>query len=360
VASAATTHLRYATDEQPGISREQTTTGPVYRRPDGRPVTDDGTRARIRTLAIPPAWTDVWISRDPRGHLQATGRDARGRKQYRYHAQWTSQQDAAKYDRLLAFAYALPAVRRIVAQDLAAPPLSRSRVLATVIALLERTHIRIGNEAYARANGSYGLTTLKNGHVRVRGPRMEFRFRGKSGVRHVVALDDPALARDVRRCQELPGQVLFEYRDESGRVRRVSSTDVNRYLGALATDIAITAKDFRTWWGTMSAAIRLRDAGPAPTATEAARTVNRVLDAVAAELGNTRAVCRKGYVHPDVIAGYLRGVVAPHGRLARVAGLHADEQDVLALLTTLRRQTPGARSRHATRAPQDGPARHVA
>lgn len=328
---AATTRLRYATDDRAGLSREHTVNGFVYRRPDGRAIAHAPTLARIRTLAIPPAWTDVWISCNPRGHLQATGRDARGRKQYRYHPAWTSQQDAAKYERVLAFAHALPAVRRIVAHDLAAPPLSRPRVLATVVALLERTHIRVGNDEYARANGSYGLTTLKNGHVRVSGRHVEFSFRGKSGVRHVIALDDPALARDVRRCQELPGQLLFEYLDEAGRVRRVSSTDVNRYLGALS-DIAITAEDFRTWWGTMSAAIRLREAGPAPTAADARRIVNRVLDAVAAELGNTRAVCRKGYVHPDVIAAYLQGIVAPHVRSPHAAGLRAEERDVIALI----------------------------
>jgi DNA topoisomerase-1 len=358
MASVATTRLRYATDERPGISRERATDGPVYRLPDGRLVTHAATLARIRKLAIPPAWTDVWIARDPRGHLQATGRDARGRKQYRYHAQWTSRQDAAKYDRLLAFARALPAVRRMVARDLTARPLSRSRVLATVIALLERTHVRVGNDEYARTNGSYGLTTLKNGHAHVQGRRVELRFRGKSGVRHVIAIDDPALARDVRRCQDLPGQLLFEYRDETGRVRRVSSTDVNRYLSALA-DIAITAKDFRTWWGTMSAAVRLRDAGAAPTTADAKRTVNRVLDAVAVELGNTRAVCRKGYVSPDVIAAYLRGIVAPRERAPRAAGLRADEQDVLALLTMLRRRTPQAASLHVPRR-HHAATRHVA
>jgi DNA topoisomerase-1 len=200
--------IRYATDDRPGITRTTGGAGFSYAF-GGRRVTDGATLARIRTLAIPPAWTNVWIARDPRGHLQATGRDARGRKQYRYHSDWTAERTATKYEHLVEFARVLPAIRRQVARNLSAAPLSRERVLATVIRLLERTHIRVGNDEYARLNGSYGLTTLKNRHVRVRGGRIEFRFKGKSGVHHTIALDDPRLAREVRRCQELPGQTLF-------------------------------------------------------------------------------------------------------------------------------------------------------
>src|SRR5262245_58664671 len=226
--------VRYAIDDRPGIVRRRRGRGFSYAFKDGRAVSDAGTLARIKKLAIPPAWTDVWIARDPRGHLQATGRDARGRKQYRYHPAWTAARDATKYEHLLEFARLLPVIRRRVARDLSAPPLSRERVLATVIRLLERTHIRVGNNEYARLNGSYGLTTLKNRHVRVRGRRIEFRFKGKSGIHHEIDLDDPRLAKEVRRCQELPGQTLFEYRDASRRLRKVGSSDVNAYLAAIA------------------------------------------------------------------------------------------------------------------------------
>ena len=255
--------LRYAIDTGPGITRVTRGRGFVYRLPDGLTVRSVATLNRIRRLAIPPAWTDVWIARQSNAHLQATGRDARGRKQYRYHTAWTAARDAAKYDRMLDFADVLPAIRKGVSRDLSEPPLSRPRVLATVVALLERTLIRVGNDEYARDNGSYGLTTMRNRHVRVRGSRVEFRFRGKAGVNHAIAIDDHALARDVRRCQDLPGQMLFAYRDDTHRIRRVGSTDVNRYLGSLAGR-DVTAKDFRTWWGTVTAAVILRKAGPAP------------------------------------------------------------------------------------------------
>ena len=206
--------LRYAGDHRPGLSRMKRGATFYYRRADGRVVRDVATLARIRKLAIPPAWTDVWIAPDPAGHVQATGRDARGRKQYRYHADWRARRDTAKFDHLIDFAHTLPAIRQRVAADLQAPPLSRARVLATVVALLEHTHIRVGNEEYARANGSYGLTTLKDRHVRVQGRRMKFSFKGKSGIRHDITIEDPRLARDVRRCQDLPGQMLFGYRDD--------------------------------------------------------------------------------------------------------------------------------------------------
>jgi DNA topoisomerase-1 len=348
--------IRYARDDRPGLSRSKRGRGFLYTLPDGRTVRDPATLARIRTLAVPPAWTNVWIARDPRGHLQATGRDARGRKQYRYHRAWTAVRDANKYEHLIAFARCLPAIRHKVARDLAAPPLSRKRVLATVITLLERTHIRVGNDEYARANRSYGLTTLENRHVRVRGRRVEFRFKGKSGVHHQIALDDPRLAREVRRCQELPGQTLFEYRDASNRTRRVGSSDVNAYLAAVAA--GVSAKDFRTWWGTVSAAILLREAGAMPTARARKRAVLSALDEIATQLGNTRAVCRKGYVHPQVLAAYERQIIAtPRSQQTKgLRGLSADEHAVVALLERMRRvdskttaEPAGAPARSATR-----------
>jgi len=308
-----------------------------YRRADGRVVRDVATLARIRKLAIPPAWTDVWIAPDPAGHVQATGRDARGRKQYRYHADWRERRDTAKFDHLIDFAHTLPAIRQRVAADLQAPPLSRARVLATVVALLEHTHIRVGNEEYARANGSYGLTTLKDRHVRVRGRRMNFSFKGKSGIRHDITIEDPRLARDVRRCQELPGQMLFGYRDDLNRVRKVGSSDVNAYLAAIAGP-DVTAKDFRTWWGTVSAAVLLRQA-PAPTSLRGHKRVEvHVLDEVASQLGNTRAICRKCYVHPHVLEAAARRLPWPRAqKLKSLAGLTADEMAVVRLLENMRR-----------------------
>ena len=329
--------LRYAGDDRPGLSRTKRGATFYYRRADGRVVRDVATLARIRKLAIPPAWTDVWIAPDPAGHVQATGRDARGRKQYRYHADWRARRDTAKFDHLIDFAHTLPAIRQRVAEDLQAPPLSRARVLATVVALLEHTHIRVGNEEYARANGSYGLTTLKDRHVRVRGRRMKFSFKGKSGIRHDITIEDPRLARDVRRCQDLPGQMLFGYRDDLNRVRKVGSSDVNAYLAAIAGP-DVTAKDFRTWWGTVSAAVLLRQA-PAPASLRGHKRVEvHVLDEVASQLGNTRAICRKCYVHPHVLEAAARRLPWPRAqRVKSLAGLTADEMAVVRLLENMRR-----------------------
>jgi DNA topoisomerase-1 len=329
--------LRYVTRQRAGITRDPAPGGFAYRRRDGSRVRDRATLARIRQLAIPPAWTAVWISTDPAGHLQATGRDARGRKQYRYHAAWTASRDAAKYDRRLDFARALPNLRRSVARDLRSSPLARRRVLATLVSLLERTHMRVGNVEYARTNGSYGLTTLRNRHARVRGSRVEFRFRGKSGVQHAITIDDPRIARQIRRCQELPGEDLFEYRDRLGEVRKIGSSDLNAYLTSCAGR-NVTAKDFRTWWGTISAASLLREAGRSATPNATKRTVVAMFDDVARQLGNTRATCRKSYVHPHVVEAYTRGVVIrPEDKRARSAtGLSAEEQAVVALLTQMR------------------------
>jgi DNA topoisomerase-1 len=331
---AASTPLRYARDNGPGLSRRRSGRGFTYRRPGGSIVADPRTLNRIKRLAIPPAWADVWIAPDPRGHIQATGRDARGRKQYRYHSSWVAARDAAKYEHLLSFARVLPAIRRGVRRDLKEPPLSRQRVLATVVALLERTRIRVGNDEYARANGSYGLTTLLNRHVRIRGRHVEFRFRGKSGVHHVVGFEDATLAQEVRRCQELPGQTLFEYRNDGGRVRRVGSQDVNRYLVGLAGS-QVTAKDFRTWWGTVSAFVLLRKAGRGRSRHANQKTVLSVLDAVARQLGNTRAVSKKCYVHPSVIEAFEQGVALPASRKGG-HGLNAEEAAAVALIRKMR------------------------
>jgi DNA topoisomerase I len=258
---------------------------------------------------IPPAWTDVWICPDPRGHLQATGRDARGRKQYRYHPRWREVRDEDKYGRLAEFGRALPAIRRRIARDLRRRGLPREKVLAAVVALLETTFIRVGNDEYARTNNSYGLTTMRDAHVRVSGSKVRFLFRGKSGVRHELELDDRRLARIVRQCRDLPGQELFQYLDERGAVVDVGSEDVNEYLKAI-TGTAFTSKDFRTWAGTVLAATLLCDEEPSTSATAGKRVIARAIDEVARRLGNTRAVCRKSYVHPAVIDAYLDGTIA--------------------------------------------------
>ena len=333
VASAHDAGLRYAHDTEPGVTRRRTGSGFVYRDATGRPV-DRATRDRIRALVIPPAWRDVWIARDPRAHLQVTGRDARGRKQYRYHPRWSKVRDAAKYDRLRAFGRALPAIRRRISADLGARPLSRPWLLATVARILEHSVIRIGNDEYRRANGSYGLTTLRNRHAEVHGDRLTLRFRAKSGVQQVVELTDGRLARRVRKCQELPGQTLFQYIDERARVRAIGSSDVNAYLRDAAGS-EFTAKDFRTWTGTLAAARALDSARrqgivgrPRASVTSSARWTKSP-----AKLGNTRAVCRKCYVHPIVIEHYLGGRTLSGARGgAALRGLDADERALLVLL----------------------------
>jgi DNA topoisomerase-1 len=265
-------------------------------------------RARIRALAIPPAWTDVWICADPRGHLQATGRDARGRKQYRYHPRWREVRDQDKYGRLPEFGRALPAIRRRIGRDLGRHGLPRQKELAAVVKLLETTFIRVGNDEYARQNRSYGLTTMRDGHVRVSGSKVRFMFRGKSGVQHALELDDRRLARIVRRCRDLPGQELFQYLDEDGEVVDVSSEHVNVYLKDI-TGTDFTSKDFRTWAGTVLAARLLCAERPTSSAAAGKRAIAQAIDEVARRLGNTRSVCRKCYVHPAVIEAYLDGSI---------------------------------------------------
>jgi DNA topoisomerase I len=322
----------------------------VYRDARGRRVSAAATLERIRRLAIPPAWTDVWICPDEDGHLQATGRDARRRKQYRYHPDWTAVRDAAKFDRVLAFARALPAIRRTVRRDLRRPPLSRERVLATVVRLLESTLIRVGNEEYARENQSFGLTTLRNRHVRIRGGRLVFRFRAKAGVMQSITLADPVLARAVRQCQDLPGQVLFQYVDDTGERRRVDSADVNAYLRESAGD-DFTAKDFRTWAGTVLAACALREISDVDEGVARKQHIVRAVETVASRLGNTRAVCRRCYVHPAVFDAYLDGttveVVAARADQLLNVGLTKLSAAETAVLSLLRRYL--ARSARGTR-----------
>lgn len=298
--------LRHSSDDVPGIRRVRHGRGFSYRWPDGRAVADPRAIARIRSLAIPPAWTDVWISPHANGHVQATGRDARRRKQHRYHPRWTAVRDAAKYERLLAFGRALPRLRRRIAVDLAVPGLPHRRVVALVVALLDRTLMRVGNDEYARTNGSYGLTTLTDRHARIAGSTLRFRFRGKSGITHDVDLADRRLARLVKQCQELPGSQLFQYVDEAGRVRDLTSGDVNQYLRTHMGE-AFTAKDFRTWAGTVLAAEALAALERSPDHRPGEAVVRRAVEEVARQLGNTRTVCRKCYIHPRVIDAYLDG-----------------------------------------------------
>jgi DNA topoisomerase-1 len=308
-----------------------------YRDATGRPLRSVAARARIRSLVIPPAWKDVWICPDAEGHIQAVGWDARGRKQYRYHPRWRQVRDEAKYGRLLAFGRALPAIRARIARDLRRPGLPREKVIAAVVRLLEKTLIRVGNEEYARENGSFGLTTLQKRHVEVSGRTLRFRFKGKSGKGHVVTVRDPTLAEVVRRCRRLPGSALFRYRRGAGP-RTVTSADVNVYLRA-ATGRDFTAKDFRTWSATVLAASVLRDAGGAPAAAARQREVRRAVAAVAERLGNTPAICRASYVHPAVIASSLAGtlsheLVRAGGEKAHagISSLSRHERCVLAFL----------------------------
>ena len=300
--------LRYATDTRPGITRARSGKGFTYRDADGTTIRDREVIGRIRRLAIPPAWTDVWICPWPNGHLQASGRDARGRKQYRYHADWHVRRGTDKFDRMLAFAEALPRIRRRCDVDLATRGLSREKVLAAVVRLLELTLIRVGNDEYARLNSSFGLTTLRDRHARIEGAAVRFRFRGKSGRQHEVGLHDRRLAGVIRRCQELPGQDLFQFVDEQGEVRDVASDDVNDYIRE-ASGGDFTAKDFRTWAGTVLAYRALRALQPGSGEGAARKNVVEAIRQTADRLGNTPAVARGSYVHPAVLEAYLAGSI---------------------------------------------------
>ena len=325
--------LRYARDDEQGLRREGNGRGFAYVDAKGERVTDEATLARIKRLAIPPAWTDVWICRDERGHLQATGRDAKGRKQYRYHARWRELRDADKFDHLAEFAHALPKIRRQVRTDMAVAGLPRRKVLALLVELLERTCIRIGNERYAEENDSFGLTTMRNRHVRVNGARVEFQFRGKSGKFHRIRVDDPQLARIVRRCRDLPGQELFQYLDEKGEVQSVGSSDVNDYLKEIAGG-DVSTKDFRTWAGSVYVAGLLRRCERVGITHVAA-----AVRAASQQLGNTPAICRKSYVHPRVLdPATWQGRVERRRHAPR--GLRADEASLFAIIRASRRPRP--------------------
>ncbi len=327
----------YVHDDRPGFGRVRRAGGFRYVDPEGKPLRDPGHLARIRSLAIPPAWENVWICPDPVGHIQATGRDQKGRKQYRYHPRWRLMKDETKYAKMVPFGRALPRIREAVEADLSRPGMPRRKVLATVVRLLEVTMIRVGNDEYARANGSYGLTTLKDKHTRIDGPKVRFQFRGKSGVRHVIELTDRRLARVVRNCRDLPGQELFQYLDEDGNVRDVGSDDVNAYLREISGE-DFTAKDFRTWAGTVLAAIALREFEAFDSQAQARKNVVRAIEAVAKRLGNTPSVCRKCYVHPEVLGAYLDGSMVESLRqradeaMAGLAQLKPEEAAVLVLL----------------------------
>ncbi len=298
--------LRYISDEQPGYTRTKKGDDFEYFDTAGKSITDETRLLRIRRLAIPPAYTDVWICPTANGHLQATGRDARGRKQYRYHEKWREARDETKYDRMLIFGAALPKIRERVEADISLPKLPKNKVLATIISIMERTFIRVGNEEYARTNKSYGLTTMRNKHAAVKGAKVQFTFRGKSGVEHQLAIADRRLARIVKKVQDLPGQELFGYVDDDGEVHDVKSQDVNDYLKEI-TGEDFTAKDFRTWAGTVLAAVALNAVEAFENKTQAKKNVKAAITAVSKILGNTPAVCRKCYVHPAVLETYLSG-----------------------------------------------------
>ena len=336
IEAATAARLRYVSDSAPGIARVRRGSGFQYRAADGAPVRDAETIARIRALAIPPAWTSVWVCPSPTGHIQAVGRDARGRKQYRYHARWREVRDETKYARLIQFGRALPGIRRCVQRDLAPAGLPREKVLATVVRLLETTLIRVGNEEYARENHSYGLTTLRTKHVRVTGPRLRFEFRGKGGKPHLVDVSDRRLARIVQQCQELPGHELFQYVDESGERQAIDSSDINAYLRDIAGH-DFTAKDFRTWAGTVLAATTLQamaTKGEQPTK----KCVTQAVATVAERLRNTPAICRKCYIHPAVLTSFLEATLGPPLTVAGLArhlsrpALRSEERAVLRLL----------------------------
>jgi DNA topoisomerase-1 len=336
--SARAAHLTYVGQTTAGIRRVGAPGRFRYLRPDGKSV-NKATCERILSLAIPPAWTDIWICPDPNGHLQAVGRDAKGRKQYRYHRRWREVRDETKFGRLAAFAKALPTIRARAEADLRSPGLNRSRVLAAVVELLEKTLIRVGNEEYARDNRSYGLTTLRNSHARIEASAVRFVFRGKSGKEHHIALHDRRLARIVKDCRDLPGQELFQYIDADGNRHNIGSGDVNEYIREISRQ-DFTAKDFRTWAGTVLAASSLATVRESRSGRVTKRDLVRTVESVADRLGNTKAVCRKSYIHPAILDAYLEGKTIRPARSRRNVGslLTADERAVLAFLERRARQ----------------------
>jgi DNA topoisomerase I len=352
-ASAEAAGLRYVSDSAPGILRVRSGRGFRYTRPDGTRVSDRPTVDRIKRLAIPPAYRDVWICRDQAGHLQAVGWDERGRKQYRYHDEWRTVRDAVKFHRLIAFGEALPAIRERVAADLRKRGLPREKVLAAVVTMLEQTLVRVGNEQYRQQNKSHGVTTLRNRHVSLTGGHARFRFKGKNGKEHDVRIDDPRLVRVVRHCLDIPGQELFQWLEDDGEARVVGSDDVNEYLQAISGQ-DFTAKDLRTWAATLLAARVLRAARPVRSERGARTELARVIEDVAVQLRNTAAVCRKSYIHPAVLEAYAGGYIRP---LARVTGARDEpertvEEDALLDLLRDREAASGSAARAAPGLPR--------
>ncbi len=328
--------LRYVSCTEPGIARVKRGSGFVYRLPSGKPVQQPSELQRIAQLALPPAWHNVWICQDPRGHLLATGIDARGRKQYRYHPRWRRTRDEAKFNDLLGFAERLPRLRRRLAHDLALPRLGRHKVLATVVSLMARTAVRVGNERYVSENGSYGLTTLLDRHAVIGGGKVEFSFKGKGGKPYRTSVRDSRLASIVKRCRDIPGQRLFQYIDEDGAYETLTSSDVNDYLKRV-TGIEVTAKTFRTWSATLLALSELRALPRAASEAAIKRQVNAMLAAVAGHLGNTPAICRKSYVDPRVIESYVLGKLEScTTHLTRRSGLTQPECELVAILEASR------------------------
>jgi DNA topoisomerase-1 len=353
--------LKYVSDSAPGIRRQGRPGSFSYIGPDGKKVRDPETLGRIKALVIPPAWEDVWICTNPNGHLQATGRDARGRKQYRYHPRWREVRDDNKYEKLVSFAQTLPKIRRRVAAHLRKRGLPREKVLAVVVKLLETTLIRVGNDEYARTNRSYGLTTIRDRHVKVAGRKVRIEFTGKSGVNHEIDFSDPRISKIVRQCQELEGQELFQYVGEDGAVHDIDSADVNEYLRQISGQ-DFTAKDFRTWAGTVLAASALQEFEEFDSGAAAKRNITRAIERVAERLGNTKAVCRKCYIHPAVLDAYLdRSLLATlreRTELELKQSLHRlppEEAAVLALLQQrMERQLETANPRAIKAKPRRG------
>ncbi|HEY0791440.1 MAG TPA: DNA topoisomerase IB [Chthoniobacterales bacterium] len=358
--------LRYVSDERPGIYRKRRGDGFAYFNPRGEEITSEQDLKRIRSLAIPPAYEEVWICPYANGHLQATGRDARGRKQYRYHPEWRRVRDENKYERMMAFGNALPQIRARVEEDLAKPGMGREKVLATVIKLLEVSRIRVGNEEYAKTNRSFGLSTMRNRHAKVAGSTILFRFRGKSGKHHEIAVNDRRLARVVAKCQDLPGQHLFQYLDENGEPVEIQSEDINAYLQEI-TGQQFTAKDFRTWSGTLLAAVALQEFEEFDSATKAKKNVVQAIESVSKQLGNTPTICRKCYVHPSIIDSYLEGSLVQHLRETADARmkdelhhLQPEESAVLTFLQSrLRKQEQAAAAASSRRHHKPGDANHL-
>ncbi|GEP03529.1 DNA topoisomerase IB [Methylobacterium oxalidis] len=348
--------LRYVDDRMPGLTRRKSGTGFRYLDAKGQPVRDAATLARIRSLAIPPAYTEVWICPRANGHIQATGRDAKGRKQYRYHPEFREARESSKFSHIMAFADALPSIRVRIDADMRRPGLPREKVLATVVHLLESTLIRVGNDDYARANKSYGLTTLRDPHVRVQGAELSFRFKGKSGKTWNLSVKDRRVARIVKACQDLPGQELFQYVDEDGEQRDVTSADVNAYLREI-TGQDITAKDFRTWAGTVLAALALREFEAFDSEAKAKKNVRTAIESVAGRLGNTPTICRKCYIHPQILDGYLEGDLLEQVQEAVETELCEDlnrlKPEEAAVLSLLRTRLEAAKAEPERPAPRE-------